>query len=51
MFAGKQSKVLSDTLRNFFEISPNPYNSLLKLINVISEDRIKGKASTIIYTS
>lgn len=48
---GKQSKVLTDSLRYFFETSSNPYTSLLQLINIISEDRIKGKASTIIHTS
>lgn len=48
---GKQSKVLTDSLRYFFETSSNPYISLLQLINIISEDRIKGKASTIIHTS
>ncbi|XP_022165293.1 exonuclease mut-7 homolog [Myzus persicae] len=46
----KQSKVLTDTLRSFFKSSPNPYNSLLQLINVISEDRLKGKASTMAHT-
>ncbi|XP_050548408.1 exonuclease mut-7 homolog isoform X2 [Daktulosphaira vitifoliae] len=46
----KQSKVLSETLYNFFESSPNPYTSFLALISIISEDRIKGKASTIIHT-
>ncbi|XP_025200796.1 exonuclease mut-7 homolog [Melanaphis sacchari] len=46
----KQSKVLTDTLRSFFKFSPNPYASLLELINIISEDRLKGKANTMANT-
>lgn len=51
MFLGKQSKVLSDALSQYFENTSNPYVSLLKLIDVLSEDRTKGKASTMIHTS
>uniref|UniRef100_A0A2S2QUZ9 Putative exonuclease mut-7 n=1 Tax=Sipha flava TaxID=143950 RepID=A0A2S2QUZ9_9HEMI len=46
----KQSKVLTDTLRKFFETSLNPYDSLLQLVSVVSEDRIKGKANTMVHT-
>ncbi|VVC33796.1 Ribonuclease H-like domain,3'-5' exonuclease domain,Mut7-C RNAse domain [Cinara cedri] len=45
----KRSKVLTDALRNIFETSINPYVSLLKLIHAISEDRVKGKASTLVH--
>ncbi|XP_050424575.1 exonuclease mut-7 homolog [Adelges cooleyi] len=46
----KKSRILSDTLQNYFESSQNPYVSLLKLVNIILGDRIKGKATTISHT-